>query len=87
MVSTVLAVCGCSTTILGTHTGHTIHSSGTILGTGTHHGFMTLGIGMTLGTTEVTTDTTTDIITEATMVVTMVGQPTTHTIIAHTQYI
>ena len=80
MTSTVLAACGCSTTILGTHTGHTIHSSGTTLGTGTDHGFMTLGTGMTLGTTEAITDTIADIITVATMV----GQPTTHTITAAT---
>ena len=52
-----LDVHGCSTTILGTHTGLTIHSSGAILGTGTVHGFIlhgtgtTLGSGMILGTT------------------------------------
>ena len=61
--------------IHGTHTGLTIHSSGTILGTGTDHGFMTLGTGMTHGTTEATTDTMADI-----TVATMAGQHTTHTI-------
>ena len=65
--------------IHGTHTGLTIHSSGTILGTGTDHGFMTLGTGMTHGTTEATTDTTTDTITVATMA----GLHTTHTITIH----
>ena len=74
--------------IHGTHTGLTIHSSGTILGTGTDHGFMTLGTGMILGTTEATTDTMADI-TVDTMVATMAGQHTTHTItiIAHTTHI
>lgn len=61
--------------IHGTHTGLTIHSSGTILGTGTDHGFTTLGTGMILGTTEAIMDTMADIITVATMD----GQPTTHT--------
>ena len=42
--------------IHGTHTGLTIHSSGTILGTGTDHGFTTLGTGMIHGTTVATTD-------------------------------
>ena len=57
MVSTDQAAIGCYTTILGTHTGHTILSSGMILGTGTAHGFTlhgtgtTLGSGMILGTT------------------------------------
>lgn len=68
--------------IHGTHTGLTIHSSGTILGTGTDHGFMTLGTGMILGTTEATTDTMADITVD-----TMVGQHTTHTIIAPTTHI
>ena len=72
--------------IHGTHTGLTIHSSGTILGTGTDHGFMTLGTGMTHGTTEATTDTMADI-TGDTMVATMAGQHTTHTIIAPTTHI
>ena len=84
MTSTVLAACGCSITIHGTHTGHTIHSSGTILGTGTDHGFMTLGTGMTHGTMEATTDTIADIITVATMD----GQHTTHiTTIATTTHL
>ena len=56
MTSMVLAAHGCYTTTLGTHTGLTIHSSGTTLGTGTDHGFTTLGTGMILGTTEATTD-------------------------------
>lgn len=42
--------------IHGTHTGLTIHSSGTTLGTGTDHGFTTLGTGMIHGTTVATTD-------------------------------
>ena len=56
LVAYVLAAHGCYTTILGTHTGLTIHSSGTTLGTGTDHGFMILGTGMTHGTTVATTD-------------------------------
>ena len=60
MVSTDQAAIGCYTTILGTHTGHTILSSGMILGTGTAHGFTlhgtgtTLGSGMILGTMAIT---------------------------------
>lgn len=42
---------GCSTTILGALTGHTIHSFGTTHGTGTALGHTTHGSGMILGTT------------------------------------
>ena len=56
MVSTAHVTLGCSTTTLGIHTGLTIHSSGTILGTGTPLGYIPHGTGMILGTTEATTD-------------------------------
>ena len=46
---------GCSTTTLGIHTGLTILSSGTILGTGIHIGYMILGTGTIFGITEATT--------------------------------
>ncbi len=74
MISTVHVACGCSTTILGTHIGHTIHSSGTTLGTGIPLGYILLGTGMTHGTTA-----TTDIMADIT-VATMAGQAITHII-------
>ena len=78
MISMVHVACGCSITILGTHIGHTILSSGTTLGTGIPLGYILLGTGMTHGTTatmDIMADTTADI-----TVATMVGQAITHII-------
>ena len=71
----VHVACGCSTTIIGTHTGHTIHSSGTTLGTGIPLGYILLGTGMTHGTTA-----TTDIMADTTADITVATMAITHTI-------